>query len=138
MKIATSNNSEADFRYKFLTDVEFYGVISDFGSETRIEVDREEDLEEISFRTQGERLALWTKTKDESPVLKIYTPSEDIDLIVFKEKIQEFYEVFPEIPAYLKDAFSETPLEILESATNSGDQSVLAVIMSTEGYCKNI
>jgi hypothetical protein len=138
MKIATSNNSEADFRYKFVTDVEFYGVISDFGSETRIEVDREGDQEEIAFRTQGERLALWTKTRGESPVLKIYTPSEEIDLLKFKEKMEEFYSVFPEIPAYLKDAFSETPLEILESATNFGDQEVLAVIMSTEGYCKNI
>ena len=138
MKIATSNDSEADFRYKFLTDVEFYGVLSDFRSETRIEIDREDSTEEISFRTQGERLALWVKIEGEAPVLKIYTPSEDIDMIVFKEKVQEFYEVFPEIPAYLREGFSETPLELLESATNSGDQAVLAVIMSAEDCSKNI
>ena len=130
MKIATSDttHSESDFRYKFVTDVEFMGVLSDFASETRIEIDREGDQEEIAFRTQGERLALWTKTKVEIPVLKIYTPSEDIDLIVFKERMQEFCEIFPEIPAYLRESFEETPEELVSSANNPGDSEVLLTV----------
>jgi len=134
MKIATSDttNTESDFRYKFVTDIEFMGVLSDFASETRIEVDREGDQEEIAFRTQGERLALWTKTRGESPVLKIYTPSEEIDLLKFKEKMEEFYSVFPEIPSYLGDAFAETLEEILKSATDSNDMVVLSTILATE------
>jgi hypothetical protein len=42
--------------------------------------------------------------------------------------MQEFYEVFPEIPAYLRESFEETPEELVASANNPGDSEVLLTV----------
>lgn len=130
MKVATSREgSLEDFRSKFVSeDSPFLGVLLDSDSATKIEVDRDKDREEISYRSQGERLAQWIKSGDEAPVLRIFTPSEDVDMALFNRKIQDFYRAAPEILSYLKDSFDESPEELMEIAEKPDDRDVIAVI----------
>lgn len=129
MKIAISDeNGEESFRVKLLSGLPFFGVLLDSESSTKIEFDREDSCEEVAFRTQGERLALWIRINGEPPVLKVYSPSEDIDLDLFKNALGSFYKVFPELRGYFLEGFGSSLDEILSSADESEDRAVLASV----------
>jgi len=131
MKIGTSKGGSADdFRSGFTEEeAPFLGILLDSDSQTKIEVDRDETREEISFRTQGERIAYWVSSPEEPPALRIFTPSEGVDLDLFTDKIKDFYRSFPEIPAYLKGSFTQTSGQLLKSCENDRDMAVVAAIL---------
>jgi len=121
----------SDLRYNFKKETTpFLGVVAEQKSQTRVEIDRDDSREEISFRSQGERLAFWFRNAGESPVLQIFTPSEDVDMFLFHDRVAEIYKSFPELLAYLKDAFDETPEELLGFAARPEDRAVITAVFN--------
>lgn len=123
-----------EFRFHFIDKTNpWVGSIREDKTETKIEVWRSGEEEEIAFRTQGELVALYVaKPEMETPLLHCYNPSPEIDLHAFHEACREIYEEIPEIAAYLRDGFTATPQEMLNFTAGPGDRAVLAAVLAVE------
>ena len=133
MSILTSQSENEQLRYHFLAKTEpWLALIRDSESGTKVEICREGGSEEFLFRTQGELVASYKSEPDQDPLLQVYAPSPDVDLLLFAEKMKEIYEIFPELVVYLREGFSETPQELVALATNPGDRAVMTAIFAVE------
>ena len=117
-------SEKESFHFHFVNHTTpWLGLIYDYESGTRIEVNREkENIEEALFRTQGELIASYRVEKDSEPFLQLYEPSPDVDLLLFAEKVKEIYSLIPQIPVYLRKGFSESPEELLEKVESLADK----------------
>ena len=112
---------------------EFHVVFSDRVTETRIEIERDENFEEISFRTQGERLALiviYNPVDGEDSKLLIYPASPEVDLKVFAMEISKFYEENPYLLQHVIRGF-----EHLEPSGSESDQEIFTIVMGRKIVC---
>lgn len=133
IKIATMSEKES-FHFHFVNHTTpWLGLIYDYESLTKIEVNREkEGIEEILIRTQGELIASHRVEKDSEPFLHLYEFSPDVDIFLFAEKVKEIYSLIPQIPVYLRKGFSESPEELLEKVESPAEKMLLAIILDID------
>ncbi len=133
MPILISAADENEIRFNFLAKKDpWLALIRDSESGTKVEICREGGEEEILFRTQGELVASYRSEPDQDPLLQIFAPTPDVDLLLFSEKLKEIYGLFPELVVYLREGFSESPQELVSLATNPGDKAVMTAIFAVD------
>ena len=134
--IVATINTVSQFRSDFsLGAVPFFGILYEDSTETRIEVQRSEDgTEIIDFRSQGERLAIFIKRTEEQGLVRLFEPSESVDLFTFWEKVHEFYLEVPEIPEYFKNVLDPGPEEVHQELEKQCDKIVFGIIMGLEAF----
>jgi len=129
MRFATLSDAD-DFLQNFSEGTTpWIGLIWDTDTNTKIEVSRDAHGERIYFRTQGELVATYKDLENEDPLLQIFTPSADVDLALFSEKIREIYTIVSGISEKIRKSFVETPEELMDMATADADRVVIGIVM---------
>ena len=138
MQVATTSTIE-DFRSGFVMGtVPFFGILYDDRTETRIEVNRTPDGEEVmDFRTQGERLLVYIKRPEENALVRIFEPNQSVDLFLFWEVIHGFYKEVPEISEYFRNGLEPGPEEVLQELEKQTDKVIFSVVMDLEPFVQD-
>jgi hypothetical protein len=138
MQVATTSTIE-DFRSGFVMGtVPFFGILNDDQTETRIEVSRNLEGEEvIDFRTQGERLLVYIKRPEENALVRIFEPSQNVDLFLFWEVIHGFYKEVPEISEYFWNRLGSGPEEVLQELEKQTDKVIFSIATNLEPFVQD-
>ena len=138
MQVATTSTIE-DFRSGFVMGtVPFFGILNDDQTETRIEVSRNLEGEEvIDFRTQGERLLVYIKRPEENALVRIFEPSQSVDLFLFWEVIHGFYKEVPEISEYFWNRLGSGPEEVLQELEKQTDKVIFSIATNLEPFVQD-
>ncbi len=118
--------------------VPFFGILNDDQTETRIEVSRNLEGEEvIDFRTQGERLLVYIKRPEENALVRIFEPSQNVDLFLFWEVIHGFYKEVPEISEYFWNRLGSGPEEVLQELEKQTDKVIFSIATNLEPFVQD-
>lgn len=114
----------------------FLAVVSDLATQTRIELEKDTmGNEVISFRTQGERLAVYQRPVDEEPVIRILPASSEIDLSLFWDKISKFYSECPELRDYIAAGTDRD--SVLDPSLSEYDRTILVIVFGESALERN-
>jgi len=124
--IATSASGRDDFAFEIRNDEPFLGILLEPLTRSKIEFVREEDGSvEVTFRSQGERLCVYTR-RDGAGSLQVYKPTDRLDLQVFFKQMADFYDDLPELLEFVKEGFD---MKALEKAADPVDRFILSTVL---------
>ena len=132
MKIAIDvSTSKEILKSRLFLEEPVFSVLSDPETRTSVKILRDDDSEFITFKSQGEILAALVRPPGaSSSVLEIIGPSPGIDLYLFWDILQSFYEEIPELEKYIRGGFNTSREKAFDGLSEESDRCIYAAIMN--------